>query len=77
MPDDRESMYHTPANKALDTAEQLLTDMSEDKLVDSRDKDQRQFDAMFYLLKGVLLELERIGDQLEYSAKGYLDRDKV
>ena len=55
----------SPANRTIDTAEHLLTDMSERNVVDPRSVDQRRFDAMFYLMKGILFELERIGDHLE------------
>ena len=67
MPDDRNA--DTQANRTIDTAEHLLADMSEGKVVDPRSVDQRRFDAMFYLMKGILFELERIGDQLEHAGK--------
>ena len=65
-------MSHNPdadtrANRNIAFAEQLLADMSEGKVIDPRSADQRRFDAMFYLMKGILFELERIGDQLEHS----------
>jgi hypothetical protein len=58
------------ANRNIDFAEGLLKDMSEGKLVDPRTAEQRRFDAIFYLMKGILFELERIGDQLEHAGKG-------
>jgi hypothetical protein len=57
------------ANRNIDFAERLLTDRSEGKFVDPRSADQRRFDAMFYLMKAILFELERIGDHLEHSGK--------
>lgn len=76
MSDVRRFKYDTPANKAIDTAENLLKDLSENNVVDVRSDNRRQFDAVFHILKGIFLELERIGDQLEYSAQGFLDRDR-
>jgi hypothetical protein len=57
------------ANRNINFAEQLMKDMSEGKLVDPRTAEQRRFDAMFYVMKAILFELERIGDQLEHAGK--------
>lgn len=65
MPDNPNT--DSPANRTIDTAEHLLTDISQGKFVDSRSPEQRRFDAMFYLMKGILFELERIGDHLEHA----------
>jgi hypothetical protein len=55
------------ANRTCDFAQGLLRNTSEGNFVDPRSDEQRRFDAMFYLMKGILFELERIGDQLEHS----------
>jgi hypothetical protein len=55
------------ATRNIDFAQGLLKDMSEGKYVDPRTADQRRFDAMFYVMKAILFELERIGDQLEHA----------
>ena len=68
MTDDR--FVETRASRIADTAKHLLTDTSEGGVIDPRDVDQRRFDAMFYIMRGILFELERIGDQLELSSRG-------
>lgn len=59
----------TRANRIIDNAKDLLTDMSEGSVVDPRSAEQRRFDAMFYLMKGILFALERISDQLEDAGR--------
>ncbi len=69
MSEYQSSMYDTPAFRAIETAKQLLADMSEGKVVDPRSQEQRQFDALFYIVKSMLIELERIGDSIELLSK--------
>jgi hypothetical protein len=53
------------STRTIEFATQLLKDTSEGNLIDPRSDERRRFDAMFYLMEGILFELERIGDQLE------------
>ena len=57
------------ATRTIDFATQLLKDTTEGNFIDPRTDERRRFDAMFYLMEGILFELERIGDQLEADAR--------